>query len=280
MKNIKDINFTGECVVPNKTPYITFLEHINRYQFALKFVKSKTVLDVACGTGYGSNYLTKEAKEVVGVDISNDAINYAKNNYIKPNLNFYNGDAINLPFLDESFDVIVSFETIEHIRKYDKFLNECWRVLRNGGLFICSTPNKKISSPHTKLPLNPFHVKEFYIDEFYELLDRYFVDTRLYGQQNTNLIKNSIKKRVIDIGRRLLSVIPKGKIIKRVIKKYINSTDKFSDFNSDQQNGRVELLENNIDENYKVSKFKDNKITSPAYIIAIAKKIRDEDINK
>lgn len=275
--NMAKLEFTGERVVPGETPYVTYQEHINRYVFASKFVENKIVLDVASGTGYGSYYLIKNgAKKVIGLDISSDAINYAKNTYKKQNLNFMQGNSISLPFHDKSFDVIISFETIEHIKKYDKFLKECRRVLRNGGLFICSTPNKKISSPHTKLPLNPFHAKEFFPEEFYEIINKYFVDTRLYGQKNINLIK----KRIIDIGRRTLSIIPKGEIIKRVIKKYISSNDKFSDFNIDQQNGRVELLEDIIDEDYKVSNLTDNKITTPTYIIAIAKKIIDEGTNK
>ena len=268
--NIAELEFTGERVVPGKTPYKTYQEHINRYAFASKFIKNKIVLDVASGTGYGSYYLIKiGAKKVIGLDILSDAINYAKNTYKNQNLNFIQGDSINLPFHNKSFDVITSFETIEHIKEYDKFLKECWRVLKNSGLFICSTPNKKISSPHTKLPLNPFHVKEFFPEEFYEIINKHFVNTRLYGQENINFIK----RRIIDIGRRTLSVIPWGEIIKRVIKKYISSNDKIFDFNSNQQNGRIELLEDIIDQDYKVSKFKENKITTPAYIIAIAKKI-------
>ncbi len=70
---------------------------------------------------------------------------------------------------------------------------ECWRVLRNGGLFTCSTPNKRVSFPYTKKPSNPFHIKEFHIDEFSNLLDKYFVGNRLYGQNNISLIKNRIE---------------------------------------------------------------------------------------
>lgn len=186
LDNIIELEYTGERVVPSKTPYPIYQEHINRYVFASKFIKNKIVLDVASGTGYGSYYLIKNgAEKVTGLDISSDAINYAKNAYKEQDLSFIQGDSINLPFHDKSFDIIISFETIEHIKKYDKFLNECWRVLRNSGLFICSTPNKKVSSPHTKLPLNPFHVKEFFPEEFHEIINRYFRDTRVYGQNNS-----------------------------------------------------------------------------------------------
>lgn len=74
---MKELEFTGEFVVPNKTPYATYQEHINRYVFASNFVKDKTVLDIVCGTGYGSSYLARKgAKRVLGGDISKKAIEY------------------------------------------------------------------------------------------------------------------------------------------------------------------------------------------------------------
>lgn len=171
-----ELEWTGERVVPTKTPYVTYQEHVNRYVFASKFIKDKIVLDVACGTGYGSKYLLRKgARKVVGLDISIDAIKYAKEQYNINNegLSFVCGNAIDLPFPDNYFDVIVSFETIEHLKEYRKFLLECKRVLKDGGLFICSTPNKRVSSPHTEKPKNPFHVKEFYPEEFNSLLAEY-----------------------------------------------------------------------------------------------------------
>jgi len=265
--NIGDIEFTGERVVPGKTPYVTYQEHINRYVFALKFVKNKIILDVACGTGYGTDFLVKNgAKKAIGLDISTDAINYAKNVYKKQNLSFIQGNSINLPFHDKSFDVIISFETIEHIKEHDKFLNECWRVLRNGGLFICSTPNKRVSSPYTKKPSNPFHVKEFYIDEFSNLLDKYFVENRLYSQNNVNLIK----KRIFRLGGMILSVIPMGNVIKSTIKKLVTSNKNFCQ-TSELKNKKVQLGEI-IDMDYKVSNLKSNQVITPTFIIAVAKK--------
>ena len=149
---------------------------VYRYLFASKFVKGKNCLDIACGGGFGSNYLVeKGAKNVIGVDISKDAINYAKKKYGENrSLHFIRANATDLPFPDNTFDIIVSFETIEHIKEYEKFLSECKRCLRKKGFFICSTPNKSFSSPHRETPWNPFHIKEFYPDEFYTLLSHYF----------------------------------------------------------------------------------------------------------
>lgn len=267
MNDTNEINFTGERVVPNITPYVTYQEHINRYVFASKFIKNKIVLDVASGSGYGTDFLLKNgAKKVIGLDISNEAINYAKNVYKKQDLSFIQGEATNLPFHDEWFDIIVSFETIEHLRDYRRFLTECCRVLKKSGLFICSTPNKRVSSPYTKKPSNPFHVKEFYIDEFYNLLDRYFVENRLYGQENINLIK----KRIFRLGGMVLSVIPMGNAIKSMIKKFVASNKNFCQ-TCELKNEKVELGEI-IDTDYKVSELKSNQVITPAYIIAVAKK--------
>ena len=91
--------------------------------------------------------------------------------------------------LNEHFDIIVSFETIEHIIEYKKFLNECSRVLKKGGTIVCSTPNKKFSSSFLKKQLNPFHVIEFYPEEFQNLMNDYFQNIKLYGQFNVNIFK-------------------------------------------------------------------------------------------
>lgn len=98
-KNIEKLQFTGERIVPEKTPYMCFQQHINRYHFASRLVRNKEVLDIACGTGYGSDYLIKNgAESVIGVDISEEAIDYANNNYKNENLTFIIGDATKLPF--------------------------------------------------------------------------------------------------------------------------------------------------------------------------------------
>jgi len=188
------MEFTGERVVPGKTPRDIYLEHINRYVFATIWVQNKSVLDVACGTGYGVHYLVKKgARRAVGVDISIEAMNYAQDRFGEERrVSFICADGTKLPCVDNFFDVVISFETIEHIRQYRRFLLECRRVLKENGLFICSTPNRRVFSPSIGKPLNPFHVKEFWPEEFYRLLCRYFVDVTLYGQRDVNLVENSV----------------------------------------------------------------------------------------
>lgn len=119
------MKFTGERCILGESGKVLEAEHLNRYKFASEYIQDKKVLDIGCGTGYGTALLALKAKKIVGVDIdiSKEAINYAKNNYSKKNIEFYVGNATNLNFLkDEEFDAIVSFETIEHMRQSNIYL--------------------------------------------------------------------------------------------------------------------------------------------------------------
>jgi ubiquinone/menaquinone biosynthesis C-methylase UbiE len=191
-----DMEFTGERVVPGKTPQTIYDEHIYRYIFAASLAENKVVLDVACGTGYGAGFMAdKGSSKVVGVDISAEAIDYARERFSKDTkASFVCANAIRLPFGDDAFDVVVSFETVEHIKQYRKFLAECRRVLKENGLLVCSTPNRRIFSPKLAKPINTFHVKEFWPEEFYRLLRRYFADVTFYGQCDVKLSDNSVDR--------------------------------------------------------------------------------------
>jgi ubiquinone/menaquinone biosynthesis C-methylase UbiE len=168
-----------------------FQEHLSRYVFALQFTKNKLVLDIACGTGYGSYYLAEQgATLVVGSDASAVALNYAKK-YKRQNLLFTLSNALKMPYPDDSFDVVVSYETIEHIEQDGVFLAECARVLKGDGLFLCSTPNKAISVAlrgHKENDLGSYHVREYYREEFFDVLSRYFDEVQRFGQKNRNLL--------------------------------------------------------------------------------------------
>lgn len=174
-----DLDFTGERLIPNK-PELRHLyqEHIIRYMFATQFTKSKTVLDAGCGTGYGTFLiLANGAKKVVGVDIEKKAIEYCKSNYNEKNLEFVCDDCTKLNVDDSSFDIVVSFEVIEHLLSAESFLSEVKRILKKNGVFIVSTPNK-ITYPSG----NPFHVTEYDKEEFLVLLKKYFLNVQILYQ--------------------------------------------------------------------------------------------------
>lgn len=182
-----------ERATPGITPTEVMQEHLDRYKFALDYVKGKKVLDCASGAGYGSYMLAQTAYDVIGVDISQDAIDYAKNHYQAYNLEFFCHDACNLPFDDSTFDVITSFETLEHIKEYQCFIKECKRVLRPHGLLIISTPNRVVSAI-LKNEYNQYHLFEMNVVEFSESLFKEFSLIELFGQCDVDTSHQYIKR--------------------------------------------------------------------------------------
>jgi ubiquinone/menaquinone biosynthesis C-methylase UbiE len=161
----------------------TTFEHLHRYALALPYASGKTVLDIACGAGYGSALLAKTAAAVTGVDIDTATVQAAAERYQAPNLQFRQGSITSIPLPEDSFDVVVSFETLEHLAEHDQMLCEIRRVLRPGGLLVISSPDKEY---YTDVPQyhNPFHVKELYKEEFRRLLQQYFPHVQLLTQQS------------------------------------------------------------------------------------------------
>jgi SAM-dependent methyltransferase len=177
-----ELEFTGERFLPGASGEIWY-EHWHRYHFAAKLVAEREVLDVACGAGYGSALLARQARSVVGADISAETIGHAEAVYGSvPNLQFRQADCAALPFSDASFDAVVSFETIEHIEPQAKFLDEVRRVLRPEGLFVLSSPNKLEYSDRRRFA-NPYHLRELYRDELVALLAPRFPHTTWFGQR-------------------------------------------------------------------------------------------------
>jgi len=159
---------------------LMYSEHLVRYAFAAQFAKGKRVLDVACGSGYGSQLLSaKGARSVIGIDRSPEAITYSSKHHGSKQCRFVVGDALRLPFEDDQFDLIVSFETIEHLANHEDFLAELARVLGKTGMLIISSPNKA-----TYPEGNPFHLRELHFEEFESLLASEFEHVVVLGQDN------------------------------------------------------------------------------------------------
>lgn len=175
---INHLEFTGERMIPESSDKHTFLEHIYRYRFAKNFVRGRRVLDIACGEGYGSAALIRAgASSLVGVDISPEACNHARRKY---GVDARVGDVTNIPLPDRSVDLVVSFETIEHVSNPAKFIDECARVLTRDGTLIISTPNRD-TYRHIS-GNNPFHCSEMCEEEFVGLLRSRFNKVSLYSQ--------------------------------------------------------------------------------------------------
>jgi SAM-dependent methyltransferase len=182
MHQNNELEWTGERYVPHLRGGIA-LEHLHRYAFASAQVRGLDVLDIASGEGYGSEMLSRVASSVIGVDIDKASVEHAARKYVRGNLSYRQGSCTEIPIPDKSVDVIVSFETIEHIDDHDAMMSEIKRVLKPGGLLIISSPEKK-SYNDTNGTVNPFHLKELSLPEFRELLKRHFANVRLMGQRN------------------------------------------------------------------------------------------------
>ena len=181
MTNQPELEFTGERFTPECVREIAY-EHWHRYAWAAQLVRGKQVLDAACGEGYGSYLLSREADQVTAVDIDQSTIEHALRRYAGANIEFRQADCTKLPLADDSVDVVVSFETLEHLDEQDQLLAEFRRVLRPDGFLLISSPDKRTYSDETGYD-NPYHVRELYRPEFETLLQRHFPVYRLFGQK-------------------------------------------------------------------------------------------------
>lgn len=173
-------NSYPERIIPEQTSGGPLSSHMKRYGFAKSFCTDKIVLDTACGVGYGSYYLSEVAKEVIGIDISENAVTYAKEHYRRENIQFRLMDAQRLEFPDKYFDVVCSFELLEHLKDPERYLTEVKRVLKKGGICIISTPRAKKT---IYSPKNPYHKQEFSQRDFGNLLKKYFNQADIFGQR-------------------------------------------------------------------------------------------------
>ncbi|MGE4070717.1 MAG: class I SAM-dependent methyltransferase [Lysobacterales bacterium] len=175
--------FTGERFTPECVREIWY-EHMHRYAYAVDFCRGKRVLDAACGEGYGSALLAQTSASVLGLDVDAAAVAHAQQRYrSRPGLSFMQQDVTALEQLPEaSFDVIVSFETLEHVYEQERMLAGFRRLLAPDGVLLISSPDK-----HTYSDLrdyhNEFHVRELYRAEFEALLQANFAHTRIYCQK-------------------------------------------------------------------------------------------------
>jgi ubiquinone/menaquinone biosynthesis C-methylase UbiE len=179
------MEFTGERFVPGIEGWLA-LQHYHRYYFVINQfgLRDKVVLDIACGEGYGCNILSRSSKFVYGVDISEETIAHAKNLYFEQNIKFLVGTTSSIPLEDNSIDVIVSFETIEHHDQHIEMMQEIKRVLKDNGIFIISSPDKGFYDKHLIGHLNRFHCKELYHEEFVSLINGYFLYSTFFIQNN------------------------------------------------------------------------------------------------
>src|SRR5258708_34892722 len=176
--------FTGERFLPSCSGEIAY-EHWHRYAFARQFVAGKRVLDVACGEGYGTALLGAAAATTIGIDIDVATIDRARAAYADgKRVRFIASSCTGLSLPSASIDVVVSFETIEHLVAADQLamLIEFARVLTQDGLLIISSPNKRLYSDARDY-VNKYHLQELYREDFGRLLTKRFPAQRWHHQR-------------------------------------------------------------------------------------------------
>jgi 2-polyprenyl-3-methyl-5-hydroxy-6-metoxy-1,4-benzoquinol methylase len=196
--NSEDNQYTGERHMADQIGLglnLSHIDHMVRYAFTSNFVKGKKVLDITCGSGYGSQFMALQgADKVVGVDCDANSIEQARKYYQHPNVSYIQSDAHNVSELeDASFDIIISFETIEHLQFPREFLLELRRLLKSDGQLIISCPNDYRSSPW----ISQYHIHKFRFTEFRDIILNIFGEASFLLQYNTitsSLIKPTVFK--------------------------------------------------------------------------------------
>ncbi|MBI4845687.1 MAG: class I SAM-dependent methyltransferase [Candidatus Omnitrophica bacterium] len=202
-----------------------------RYNFALSYVKNKIAADIGCGARKGPCFLSKKASKVFAVDISQQAVSFAAANWPAENIYYAVSDAASIALKRDVFDCVVSFEVIEHIDNFKKYLEEIARILKPSGEFILSTPNRLVTGKNAALS-NPDHFREFDREELDSALKRYFSEVSIYGQFVSPRVFRLEKswqgeyERVSKTPKFIKQVIP-AKIKELALTKYLSLTTKF-----------------------------------------------------
>ena len=196
-------------IIPEETAPKFFAQHLIPYEFLRKQAKGKSVLEIGCGDGYGSACLAEAARKVTGIDYEEAVIYQAQNKYRGANLEFARMDAANLQFADNSFDIVCSFQVIEHIPedRLARYLSEARRVLKDDGKFYLSTLNlEHVMKSPDRYKKQPAHCREFKLEELRDLLSNAFANVEIYGLQLT--LKHRFYQRLKKIG--ILNFVPKA----------------------------------------------------------------------
>ena len=154
------------------------------YEWALQYVKGKSIADIGCADGYGTQSYANHVESVIGVDYSEPTLKIAREKYKHlTNLSFISGKVPPLPLESNSLDVITAFQFIEHIEDRAGFMKDVMRVLKPGGVFLCTTPNNKMS-----IARNPFHVHEYTFAEMEKEAGGIFTSIELWGVQGSERV--------------------------------------------------------------------------------------------
>ncbi len=196
---VVELELTGERTLPGiPRENYWFSRHLVAYRMAEKLATGKRVIDIGCGEGYGPALLAESAVDVIGVDIAPEVVGHARNEYHAPNLSFEVMDVNSLDVPDNSLDLAISLQVIEHLTDESGYLEEIARVLGPDGGALITTPNRLTISPGSDTPINPFHIREYTPWEFKSKLACYFAHVEVSGIFHAGWLKMNERLRVVD----------------------------------------------------------------------------------
>lgn len=188
---------------------------VNRYHFAAKYCQGKDVLELACGAGIGLGLLNACARKLVAGDIDANILNTAKaNNDVECRMI----DAQNLPFENNSFDVIILFEAIYYLSKPELFVAECRRILRDNGCVIVCNPNKDLPDFNP----SPFSHQYYNAPEFKALFESFNFSVECFGDHEVE--RYSLSSRAVQFAKKTavsMRLIPSTMNGKRFLKRIV-----------------------------------------------------------
>lgn len=212
--------FSKKMIFRGERPSLSDIEgqHLAKYKFALRYCKGKKILEIGCGSGYGTKYMAENGvKEITAYDVDPSAISFAIKNSSHENIKFAEGDAETLKEKSK-YDVVLSFELIEHLEQPRKLIELAKKSLLKSGVFILSTPNKAFSILDQGKPSNPYHVYEYYPNELKELLLNFFKDVNLYGVLLDNMEISETEERMHNTLRwRFINWITNRRWVRRIM---------------------------------------------------------------
>lgn len=174
-------DFMHERYVPGTFWKLTEYEHFPRYALVEQLAKGARALDFGCGTGYGTAKLGEVADSVVGIDISDEAIQWARQTHRNPKLTFDIRADLGQGLPQGSFDLVTCFEMIEHVDHATQIatVSSIANLLTTSGKLVISTPDPAFTAPYGP---NPYHLREMTEAEFMELLSSSFKFVTLLKQ--------------------------------------------------------------------------------------------------
>lgn len=181
-----ELEKTVERIVPqnfkSREEYLLYLRHVFVYEILSNKLKATdSVLEIGFGEGYGTHLISGYVDSVIGLDVEKKAVEYANEKYGSENCSFQSYDGLKIPFEENTFDSIVSYQVIEHVDKDEYFLKEIHRVLKEGGTLYLTTPNRLHRLDPGEEPWNPFHEREYSPEQLKGLLGNIFSEVKLFG---------------------------------------------------------------------------------------------------